>query len=214
MSSARHTVKRTYGQAGQRKFAPLPPSPRTSPSCPSSPVRGETDTYETTSLRKRPLSDLFSNDLPRKRPALKKSSTSEKKAKKTSKTATLTQLHFCIDQSILKTCSQCGLSYTRGAPGDESLHRTHCARVKKGMEWGREEEKEREKAASDITVVDEDVPLKDGQRGRIISVKADVGGKLRNKVRVDLYSSCDILTDPNNLALCIHQNHELGTLRT
>ena len=64
------------------------------------------------------------------------------------------------------------------------MHRSHCARVKKGMEWGREEEKEREKAASDITVVDEDVPLKDGQRGRIISVKADVGGKLRNKVRV------------------------------
>ena len=179
MSSARYTVKRTYGQAGQRKFAPLPPSPTTSPSCPSSPAK---ENIPSPAKRKRPLAELFSNDLPpKKRPTVKKASDG-KKAKDNKKAAALTQLHFCIDQSTLRTCPQCGLSYTRGAPDDESLHKSHCTRVKKGMEWGREEEKERGKASSDVTVIEEDVRTKDGQRGRIISVKATIAGKLGNKV--------------------------------
>lgn len=183
MSSAKPTVKRTYGQASQRKFVPLPPSPRTSPSCPSSPIK---DHAPSPVGRKRPLADLFSNDLPpKKRPMLKKS-TAGKKAKGSKKVATLTQLHFCIDQSTLRTCPSCGLSYTRGAPDDESLHKAHCARVRKGIEWGREEEKERGKVSSDVTVIEEDIRTKDDQRGRIISVKAGIGGKLGNKVRLGL----------------------------
>ena len=64
----------------------------------------------------------------------------------------------------------------------KSLHKSHCTRVKKGMEWGRAEEKERGKASLDVTVIEEDVRTKDGQRGRIISVKATIAGKLGNKV--------------------------------
>ncbi|KAF8226903.1 hypothetical protein L208DRAFT_1460701 [Tricholoma matsutake] len=104
---------------------------------------------------------------------------------------TLTQLHFSIDQTVLRTCSHCGLTYTKGAPDDEVLHRAHCARVQKGMEWGREEEKERLKY--DVTEVLTGVKLKDGRQGRIICFRADVGGKIGTKLR--------ILMDTVNLAL-------------
>lgn len=93
---------------------------------------------------------------------------------------TLTQLHFCIDQTILRTCSHCGLTYTKGAPDDEALHRAHCARVQKGMEWGREEEREALKCG--VTEVHRGVKLKDGRKGRIICFPADVGGKIGSKV--------------------------------
>lgn len=109
-----------------------------------------------------------------------------------SKQQTLTQLHFCIDQTILKACSRCGLSFTKGVPDDEALHRAHCAQVQKGMEWGREEEKETIKAG--VVQVETSVKLKNGRRGRIICFPADIGGKIGYKVitldilRIDLFS--------------------------
>jgi N-acetyltransferase len=48
------------------------------------------------------------------------------------------------------------------------------------MEWGKEEEKECEKAG--LSVIATNVALKDGRTGRIIRVKADAGGKIGAKV--------------------------------
>lgn len=93
----------------------------------------------------------------------------------------LTQLHFNIDKTTLKTCPLCDLTYTKGAPDDEALHRTHCIRVRKGMEWGKEEEREVMKA--NVQEVISGVGLKGGKQGRIICFKADVGGKIGSKVR-------------------------------
>lgn len=130
-------------------------------------------TYSSRS-KKKPLVDSLSlNSTP---VSLKSTHRPPEKHKKKS----LTQLHFCIDQSILRTCLRCNLSYTKGAPDDEALHRAHCTRVQKGMEWGREEAKEMTKAA--VAEVATGVGLNDGRKGRIISFKADVGGKIGNKV--------------------------------
>ncbi|EJD05786.1 uncharacterized protein FOMMEDRAFT_40480, partial [Fomitiporia mediterranea MF3/22] len=90
----------------------------------------------------------------------------------------LTQLHFCIDQSILRTCTLCGLSYTRGAADDENLHKTHCARVQRGMEWGREEEKGIRKEGGTAAIVEEDVTIGKGERGRIVAVKPSATGRI------------------------------------
>lgn len=92
----------------------------------------------------------------------------------------LTQLHFTLESSILRTCPLCDLTYTKGAPEDETLHNSHCARVRKGMQWRREEE--RAVAESHICDVATDVKLKGGKSGRIISFNADVGGKIGTKV--------------------------------
>ena len=89
----------------------------------------------------------------------------------------LTQLQLALStKPALRSCDLCGLSYTHGTPEDECLHKSHCARVTKGMEWGREEEK------AGILVVQEDVGLKGGKHGRIISFRADASGKIGTKV--------------------------------
>ena len=93
----------------------------------------------------------------------------------------LTQLQLAFSaQPSLRSCDLCGLSYTRGTPEDESLHRSHCARVTKGMEWGRTEEKE--SGGAGVSVVRQDVRLKCGEHGRIISFRADVSGRMGTKV--------------------------------
>jgi len=92
----------------------------------------------------------------------------------------LTQLHFALETSILRTCTQCGLSYTKGAPDDEALHRSHCARVQRGMEWGKEEEREAHKAG--VLEIATAVKLKHGAMGRIISFPASVSGKIGTKL--------------------------------
>jgi len=48
------------------------------------------------------------------------------------------------------------------------------------MEWGKEEEKERVKVG--VEDIARGVQLKDGTKGRIISFKANVGGRLKSKV--------------------------------
>lgn len=149
---------------------------------PSSPV--STLSSSPPQTRKRPLEPNASlENLPP--PAKRAKVLSTKKVKQ----KTLTQLHFCIDQTTLRTCHLCNLSYTKGAPDDESLHRTHCIRVQKGMEWGKEEEKEASKAG--LTVIAENVPLKDGRRGRIVRVKADAGGRIGSKVFFPIHVSTE-----------------------
>ncbi|KAH7889842.1 hypothetical protein F5I97DRAFT_1847853 [Phlebopus sp. FC_14] len=93
---------------------------------------------------------------------------------------TLTQLHFNLDASVLRTCPICGLSYTKGAPDDEVLHRSHCGRVQRSMEWGREEEKESLKAG--VEEIATGVKLKDGTGGRIICFAATSGGRIGTKL--------------------------------
>lgn len=95
----------------------------------------------------------------------------------------LTQLHLTLGKTALKTCSLCGLSYTRGAPEDEDLHKKHCARISRGTEWGREEARSEGK---DVTVVEEGIivrgPKGSEERGRIIKFNASIGGKVGAKV--------------------------------
>ena len=126
--------------------------------------------------RKRALEEHTPLSLTTNLPPAKRAKTSDK-----SKTPrTLTQLHFCVDQTILRACPLCDLTYTKGAPDDEVLHRAHCARVQKGMEWGRDEEKETSKYG--VMEIHRGVKLKDGRKGRIISFCANVGGKIGSKV--------------------------------
>ena len=92
----------------------------------------------------------------------------------------LTQLHFSIDSSILRTCPLCDLTYTKGAPEDETLHNSHCARVQKGIQWRRDEE--RSTPSAQFSEIATGVKLKNGKSGRIISINADAGGKIGSKV--------------------------------
>ena len=92
----------------------------------------------------------------------------------------LTQLHFTIDSSVLRTCPLCDLTYTKGAPEDETLHNSHCARVQRGMQWRRDEE--RSTSEAQVSEIATGVKLKDGKSGRIISINADAGGKIGSKV--------------------------------
>ncbi|KAG5716850.1 N-acetyltransferase ECO1 [Termitomyces sp. T112] len=167
-------VKRTYG-------AKKTSITRTDASLlSSSPVSDET---EASPKRKRPLQEQSNISLKVGQPPLKKLKASIRRgngAKDVANQKTLTQLHFTIDQTIFRACPRCGLSYTKGAPDDESLHRTHCSRIEKGMEWGREEEKETVK--NSVVQFASGVRLKDGRKGRIIYFKADAGGKIGQKL--------------------------------
>ena len=165
-------VIRTYGS--RKMVQPRPTF--------SSPV---SEAEELPPARKRLLREYSANlSLEDPTPPLKRVKTSHKSKENVdlkSKQSSLTQLHFCIDQTILKTCSHCNLTYTKGAPDDERLHRTQCARIQRGMEWGREEEKEGLK--NGLLQVYSGVKLKDGSMGRIICFRAGIGGKIGSKVR-------------------------------
>ena len=58
----------------------------------------------------------------------------------------------------------------------------YCLRVSKGSEWGREEVRAEGK---EVEVIEKDIPLKKGkERGRIVSFRADITGKLGSKVSI------------------------------
>ncbi|KAJ7168218.1 hypothetical protein C8R43DRAFT_143193 [Mycena crocata] len=180
--------KRTYSR-NRTSLPSLPSSPPSSLS--SSPVAGQ--------KRKRPLEEHLENLLvpaPKQpRSFLEKPKAKSKQAVKAKpKAKSFTQLHFCIDQTIIRSCPLCALSYTKGAPDDELLHKAHCARVQKGMEWGREEARESVKAG--VVEVASGVKLKDGKRGRIICFRADVGGKIGSKLSTLLNTINIALSSP------------------
>lgn len=166
-------VKRTYSSRVSRTAIPSSsPSPLESPPA---------------AKRKRPLSDDPSlQNTPTLKKQRKAKSITVKSAKKSAlgdkvkKERKWTQLHFSLDTTVLRTCPLCDLSYTKGAPDDESLHRTHCIRVRRGLEWGREEEREISKTG--VEELATGVKLKDGRKGRTISFRADVGGRIGAKV--------------------------------
>lgn len=84
-------------------------------------------------------------------------------------------------------CPSCLLSYTKGAIEDEALHKKHCARVQRGLEWGKEEEREAHKA--DVRVVEDLVRITGPTgvtHGRIITFPAYMGGKIGAKVYFDV----------------------------
>ncbi|KAF6765074.1 hypothetical protein DFP72DRAFT_330864 [Ephemerocybe angulata] len=161
---------RTYGSR-IRKAQTAPPTQ--SPDPPSS----STPTTMPNAL-KRPLGETMPNR-PTKRT---RTAQNTKKLKSTTelKQKALTQLHFCIDQSTLHKCPLCDLCYTKGAEEDVALHKAHCSRVQKGMEWSKEEDKEG--YGTSITEVKNRVKLNNGRHGRIISFPADVGGKIGTKL--------------------------------
>ncbi|KAH7909260.1 hypothetical protein BJ138DRAFT_1173778 [Hygrophoropsis aurantiaca] len=159
-------VKRTYSS---RSKVSLPSS---SPSSSPLPLKRKASI---------PGDETDENEPPRKKLFAGRSKSSNKPVAN-SKQKFLTQLHFSLETSVLKTCSLCDLSYTRGAPDDEALHRAHCIRVQRGMEWGREEQREAEKAG--VEEVDSGVKMKDGKKGRIICFRADVGGKIGSKLSI------------------------------
>jgi N-acetyltransferase len=151
--------------------------------------RKSTCSSQQLSTRKRPLAERlsFHNTPQSLKPTPSGSAlVSKSKAKHNPKSKedrppkTLTQLHFTLDSSILRTCPLCDLTYTKGAPEDETLHNSHCARVQRGMQWRRDEE--RAAAEAHISEIATSVKLKGGKLGRIISVSADVGGKIGTKV--------------------------------
>lgn len=99
----------------------------------------------------------------------------------------MSQLHFITTKTTLVTCSVCDLSYTKGAPDDELLHKSHCKRVKSGLEWGKDED--REVGMSDghkggALEIETEARTRSGKRGRIICVRADASGKIGSKVLV------------------------------
>ncbi|TFK55171.1 hypothetical protein OE88DRAFT_1674832 [Heliocybe sulcata] len=171
MSSAK--VKRTYsGTRTAKSSLPAPSSPPSGLSSPPAPSNVRP---------KRPLLERFATNSD-SAPPTKRTLTAKQREKQVQlNKKTLVQLHFALETSVLRTCATCGLSYTKGAPDDEALHRSHCARVQRGMEWGREEEKEKLKAG--VQEVASAVRIKDGRKGRIICVKADVSGKIGSKLK-------------------------------
>lgn len=172
------SIKRTYGTQPQRSLPTSSPTSQLTPS-PAPPKR------------KRPLVDQlsFDNAPPRKKPntsakSKPASKCAKDKSKGKDKQKQLTQLHFSLDAPTLRTCPLCDLSYTRGAPDDEILHKSHCTRVLRGLEWGKEEGRESSKAG--VEEIASSVKLKNGSKGRIIRFRADVGGKIGAKVHISV----------------------------
>ncbi|KAF8630357.1 hypothetical protein AX15_002924 [Amanita polypyramis BW_CC] len=156
--------------------------------------------------RKRPLSDENATVPLSKRTRVVGSAGRQVKPKdkQSEKQQTLIQLHFCTDRPILKTCPLCSLSYTKGAPDDEMLHTAHCAKVQRGMEWGREEEKECTKSA--VVEIATAVKLKDGSKGRIICFRADTSGRVGSKVTTLLETINLTLSAPPLTAEAMHKS--------
>ena len=179
-------TRQTYSTRASRLIdtPSTPPSDLASSSPPAPPIKRKRSFLEDSSApnsptpaSKKPRKSLAALSLGKAAPKKGKNSASDAPKKQQK----LTQLHFALDVTVLRTCEKCDLSYTKGAPDDESLHRKHCARVQKGLEWGREEEREALKA--NLEELATGVKLKNGSKGRMVCFRPDVGGKIGAKVR-------------------------------
>jgi len=121
--------------------------------------------------------DAVASVRPRKKAAL---GSAQSKSKPKQQQAKLVQLHLALDQNPHRTCKLCSLTYTRGSPEDEALHKTHCDRVQKGLEWTRDEDKDADRAG--LVLIDPAVTPSSGLQGRIVSLRADATGKSGSKV--------------------------------
>ncbi|EJD53289.1 hypothetical protein AURDEDRAFT_81654 [Auricularia subglabra TFB-10046 SS5] len=130
------------------------------------------------------------DDPPSKLQTRKKPATASAKAK-----PALTQMHLAFNNNPVKPCKTCGLTYTRGASEDEALHKTHCARVQRGLDWGRDEEKDVVRAG--VQSIDAAAVLRSGLDGRIVACKADIaGGKVGAKVNILMEMISTVLSAP------------------
>ena len=184
-------IKHTYGSRSKRPRLPLLPSSSRSSDSPFK--NGPDDESDGERPQKKlrtsgsAIPSIYSSLIPsssmiaKKKenvPANRSKSTSTRKSlAKTTSAPALTQLHLAFSSTSMKTCKLCSLSYSCGALEDERLHKAHCQRVTRGMEWGRDEEK-----ARGIQVIEEGVRLEGSPAGRIIEVRADSKGKIGSKV--------------------------------
>lgn len=213
-------VQRTYGSRNRHAIAP-----------PSSPASGLSSSPPPSSVQrpsKRPFVEIETSKSKENVPPAKRlksctnstemptKGSSKSKGKAKGGQSKLTQLHFSIDRSILRTCPKCDLTYTTGALDDETLHKSHCTRVQQGMDWGREEEKDRLRTGGDIvTEIKSDIRLKARKKhGRIICFPADVAGKIGTKVSWSLSSCHGQSDDPPPAAQHPASNSQSSPLRS
>ncbi|PIL24164.1 hypothetical protein GSI_13917 [Ganoderma sinense ZZ0214-1] len=188
-------LRRTYSTRSANAKPLLPSSPTSELTSPPS------------NKRKRPFADRpTEQNTPSKKPrrALNGDSKPSKASKTKDKQPKLTQLHFSLDTPVLRTCPLCDLSYTRGAPDDESLHKAHCARVQRGLEWGKEET--REEANGGVEELHSNIKLRNGLRGRIICFRAEIGGKIGTKLSVLLETIRLALSSPALSKAVLHKS--------
>ncbi|KAH9857053.1 hypothetical protein C2E23DRAFT_771149 [Lenzites betulinus] len=184
-------IKRTYGTRASKPSLPSsPPSELTSP--PS--LKRKRPLLDRPTEANTPAKKARASTAGAKVGGASSSSASASSAKQKPKQGKLTQLHFSLDTPTLRTCPLCDLSYTRGAPDDEALHKAHCARVQRGLEWGREEQREAERAR--VEELDGRVKLRNGARGRIVCFRPDLGGKIGAKLAILLETIRLALSSP------------------
>ncbi|TBU35789.1 hypothetical protein BD311DRAFT_680415 [Dichomitus squalens] len=189
-------LRRTYSTRSSTAKSLLPSSPTSELTSPP-PTK-----------RKRPFTDRpTEQNTPTKKPrrVLKSDGKVAKSGDKgKSKQPKLTQLHFSLDTPTLRTCPLCDLSYTRGAPDDESLHKAHCARVQRGLEWGKEETREETKGG--VEELESNIKLSNGSRGRIICFRPDIGGKIGAKLSLLLETIRLALSSPALSKAVLHKS--------
>jgi len=179
-------IKRTYSRRDRSTLPSSSPPPEDP--APEPPTSSPSSTPHSPPIPKRSLSDALIFRPPAKKPRLTQpeakrslsSLASSSKWKPNPKKQSLIQLHFSIDVSVLRKCPICDLSYTKGAQDDEVLHKSHCARIQRGLEWTKAETKESVKRG--VAEIDSGIRLKDGSLGRILAVNANVTGKIGSKV--------------------------------
>ncbi|CAE6536244.1 unnamed protein product [Rhizoctonia solani] len=215
MSPRQATTLRTYGSRGAGvRSKPLSgdiTAGEVAPACSVTDSRPPDGTKASLSALKRRHSStnnlhaFFGTSQPLKKPKLagntrKATSKNQSGLEHTAGTPALAQLHF-LSKTTLVTCKSCDLSYTRGAAEDESLHRAHCRRIVRGLEWTREErtlEKPIGSGTSDVEIVEERCLLSNGDVGRIVRIRCDATkGKLGQKVTTLLSTINKALSAPS-----------------
>ena len=177
-------VKRTYSRRSRSTLPSSSPPP--DDPAPEPPTSSPSSTPPSSPIPKRSLSEVLGFRPPAKKPRLahpdarKTKTSSASSSKWKSKEKSLIQLHFSIDASILRTCPICDFSYTKGAQDDEALHKSHCARVQRGLEWTKDEI--RESVKHGVVEIESGIRLKDGSLGRVLAVNTSVPGKIGSKV--------------------------------
>ncbi|CUA68449.1 hypothetical protein RSOLAG22IIIB_03486 [Rhizoctonia solani] len=216
MSLRKTTTLKTYGSRGAvARTKPLPDDIIANEVAPDSsmsdsrPLNGAKTSLSALKRKHSNTNDLhtfFTVSQPSKKPKLaghtrKATSKIHTGPENVADTPALAQLHFLSSKATLVTCKSCDLSYTRGAPEDESFHRAHCLRVVRGLEWSREErmlEKPLGSGTSDVEIVEERCVLPSGDVGRIVRIRCDVTkGKLGQKVTILLSTMNKALSAPS-----------------
>ena len=177
-------VKRTYSRRSRSSLSSSSPPPEDP--APEPPTSSPSSTPPSSPVPKRSLSDVLSSRPPAKKPrftqpdAKKSKPSSVSSSKWKSKEKSLIQLHFSIDASVLRKCPICDFSYTKGAQDDEALHKSHCTRFQRGLEWTRDDIKE--SAKHGVVEIESGIRLRDGSLGRILAINTNVPGKIGSKV--------------------------------